>query len=178
MKARKTALWVLVAVLVCAAVGSVSAFMIKRAQGSADAFQTAKVECRVDRADTGGKTTVTVKNTGNVAAYVRVQLVAGWKGSDGNLYYQSVTELAVSDGSGWVRVGNTFYYPKAVSAGEKVTLSLGTVTQGNAPTTDENVTINDTLEILAGAVQADPIDAVKALWGVTVDAKGTITAEP
>lgn len=178
MKAKKTALWVLAAVLVCAAVGSVSAFMIKRVQNSADLFQKAEVECSVDRVDTDGKTTVTVKNTGNVAAYVRVQLVAGWKDGDGNLYYESVTELAVSGGNGWVRVGNTFYHPQAVGVGEKVTLSLGTVTPGDPPTAEEGVTLSHTLEILAGTVQADPLDAVQELWDVTVDEKGTITAGP
>lgn len=190
MKRRTIGVLLVAAIFVCAAVGTVSAFMVKRG-GNSDAspaptFGNAEVTCAVTKETTDEKTVVKVQNTGNVAVYIRVQLVVNWFDSNGNLYYQRNDELNIGEVSGeWLRDDkNTFYHCKPVEKKGTITLSLGEFELG------ENITITETdeqgkvtsstvykpkLEIFAEAVQADPIGAAEDLWNVVIDANGTIS---
>lgn len=181
MKARTIGVLLVAAVLVCIAVGTASAFMIKRG-GNSDAspaptFGKADVACVVTKETTDEKTAVTVKNTGNVAAYIRVQIVVNWW-DNSDLYYVSATDLDVSNMDGWVRDGNTFYYTHCVNVGEQTSLIVVDKPTTDVAKTDENG--NDvkltvyTLEVFAEAVQAEPTDAAEDLWKVVIDASGTI----
>lgn len=184
MKKRTIGVLLVAAVLVCVAVGTVSAFMVKRWENpttNVPTFAAAQVNCEVFRKDN----TVTVKNTGNVAAYIRVQMVVNWFDNNGNLYYQRNDELNIGEVSGeWLRDNeNTFYYCKPVEKEGTITLSLGEFELGEDITITEtdkqgNVTSSTVykpkLEIFAEAVQADPIGAAEDLWKVVIDASGTI----
>ncbi len=172
MNRRTLSLLLVVVALACAVVATVSAFMIKRWENNEDpTFSAAEVKCEVTQ--TGN--TITVKNTGNVSAYIRVQLVVNWYNGE-NLYYEPTTDLTVADNTGWQRSGNTFYYSAPVGVNGAVELSLGDdfklgdnkiVTETDKGGTE--IVYSPKLEIIADAVQAEPANAVTDVWNVTLN---------
>ena len=58
---------------------SVGAYMRKQTPTVENAFVPAEVSCEVDEAiNQNQKTSITVKNTGNIEAYLRLRLVTYW----------------------------------------------------------------------------------------------------
>lgn len=164
------------AVLVCVAMGTVSAFMVKRWKNTdASKFKKAEVKCSVTQEIVDGETVITIKNTGDVAAYIRVQLVVNWwEGKD--LYYVSATELEVRDLKGWIREGNTFYFTQPVEVGSTVSLRGVAEPATDITKSGEDTPATYTLEAFAEAVQAEPTNAAEELWKVKIDASGTIVS--
>ena len=102
------------------------------------------------------KSSITVKNTGDSPAYVRVRLVSYWQNSDGTIAAQSSPTISITIASDWKRLGEYYYYTKPVS-GDSVTSNL----LGDSIQLAENQVI----DVIAEVVQATPDEAVKNLWG-------------
>ena len=77
-----------VLVLLC---GTAVALMFRQTSLVTNEFETAIVDCQVhEQTDTGSvmagaKSSITVENTGNIPAYIRVRFVSYWVDSEGHI---------------------------------------------------------------------------------------------
>lgn len=140
-------------------------------------FQPVHVTVDVDDTVTDGKKhDVVITNTSNIPAYIRAAIVGYWcKNIDGkqmvvadwNPEDEDQGKFAGLTGSGWVESGDYYYFTTPVAAGQPTGTPLFTTyTVGKAPIDEEGVYL--VMDILAQAVQSEPKDAVKDLWGDSV----------
>lgn len=178
----------IVFVLLAVLIPSVYAYMIHKSQTVANNFIPGKVTCDIEEAFNGEtKTSIKVKNTGNVDAYIRIRLVFHWEDSKGNVVARHMTPPAVTYDTGKWKKGltddYTYYYTGKVAPGD-LTPEFLTDSITMAPVVEKvnstDYTYYPVMEVLAEAIQADgKIDdkpAVTDAWGVTVDTNGIITA--
>ena len=103
------------------------------------------------------KSSITVRNTGNSPAYVRVRLVTYWQDANGNILVKDQQpSTSFTPSTEWQKIGNYYYYTKPVSG--------GTAT-GNLLKDSIELEENQVIDVIAEVVQATPDDAVKNLWG-------------
>lgn len=160
--------------LVC---GTVYAYMFMRTGQQSTGFSPARVACEVSESFADNtKSSITVKNTGNVKAYLRVRLVTYWIHGEGENAGKVAAESspalpALSLNTGWVAgTDNTFYYKSPVAPYEVIpSLFSGSITLG------QKDGLLQVIDVFAEAIQADPAAAATTSWGVTVDSSGTIT---
>ena len=69
------------------------------------------------------KSDVTIKNTGNVSAYIRAAIVVTWKDANGHTMPQvpGTGDYTLNIGSDWTKVGDYYYYDKSVAADASTT---------------------------------------------------------
>jgi hypothetical protein len=179
MKLRKIAFLVLVSVVTLATIsGSVVAYMVKRTQFKENTFTPAVVTCElheVKNADTTKKTSITVENTGNVNAYMRVRLVSYWVDpATGAIAAKPSPVVSFTPGLGWVAgSGNTYYYQAPVAPGDTTYELLG-----SAITLTSLDGLVQVVEVFAEAIQAQPTTAVTDSWGVTLSSSGNVISAP
>lgn len=164
--------------LVC---GSVAAYMFRQTPAVTNKFDKAVVSCEVHETVNGadtvykdGKVTaktkdsITVKNTGNIDAYIRVKIVSHWEDASGNIVAKASVTPSFTAGSGWLPGGSsTYYYAAPVAAGEFT---------GNLLQEESRIILSKSedgcyqvVEIFAEAIQADPVSAVQNSWDVTIE---------
>lgn len=162
--------------------GTVFAYMFSKAPGVAVQFTPAQVSCTVEETfESNVKSNITVKNTSNIPAYLRVRLVTYWvvaEGEDAGKVAAKKSDydaLAVSLNDGWIAgSNNTYYYELPVAPDTTTQTSLFS---GSIPLKAEDG-FNQVVDVFAEAIQADPTKAVEDSWKVTIDADGKITAAP
>lgn len=164
-------------ILLCAGVCVTLAFMFRR-DGVNNSFFAAKVSCKLheglDGATvTGGtaygtkKHSITVENTGNTKAFVRVRLTSHWVDEDGNVigHGSKIPTVVLKDG--WFSDGDsTFYFEKALSPGELSDIMCEPLLLVSEIRADGTV-LYQAIELSAEAIQATPETAVLEGWGVT-----------
>lgn len=170
-KAKQPLLIVLLSLVVLAiAVGGVSAFLISKTEPLENVFTPAKVTCEVEESFSGGvKQNVSVKNTGDVAAYIRAAVVATFVSENGKVLATAPTEgtdYIVEWGNGnWQKGSDGFWYYKlAVSPENSTDYLIKSVVSVDAP-----AGYNLNLQIVATAIQSDPANAVEEAWGVAIE---------
>ena len=145
-------------VLLC---GTTFALMYRQTAFLENQFDAAVVSCQIEETFNGtSKTEITVKNTGNIDAYLRLRLVSYWVDSNGNIIYKPSVPIPVPFANGWIKGSdNTYYYPHPVSP-EHSTLNL----------LGSEITLEDgqVIEVFADAIQSKPDTAVTKSWGVTI----------
>ena len=167
---------VLIAVTAC---GSVYAYMIKQTNITNN-FTPAKVSCEVEEKTDNPvteKSSITVKNTSNIDAYLRVRLVSYWVKDAGAGTYvvgkESVMPtFTIKDD--WIAGSDyTYYYKSPVAPGDdtKELLDSKIVLAADG----EYLQV---VEVFAEAIQSEPSKAVTESWGLTLDANGLITGAP
>ena len=177
---KRIRLWLIAALALCAAaaVGVTLSFMFKKAEKTT-AFVPAKVTCEVEESlFSGVKSDVCVKNTGNVAAYLRIRLVSYYVYNDNSIAGRVPSQYpALTLQNGWIAgADHTYYYPTPVEPDAKTGILCGPITLGTVELAD-GTTVYQVLEVFAEAIQAEPVRAVQEAWKVTVsDTK--ITAVP
>ncbi len=102
------------------------------------------------------KTSITIKNTGNIDAYIRVAVVANKVDKDGNITVGTAPELKLNTEK-WQLLPDGYYYYKGVVAPKASTESLGSISFVDAE-----------VNILAESIQV--------LGGVTGDGKASVDA--
>lgn len=160
---NKTAALLVSLVLVLTAVlGATIAYLSSETPSVTNTFEPAYVTCEINETfntDNTAKTGVTVKNTGNIPAFIRVAVVANNVNLDGNVV-AGTPELTLTLGEGWVKSGNYYYYTQAVEPNGSTGNLLGTAIN----LTDKQVTI------FAEAIQAGGMNGneavVETAWGV------------
>ncbi len=174
MKAKKkTVVIITLSLLLTAALcGTVFAYMFARSQTEENSFVPANVACTVSETFNGtAKSSITVKNTGNVAAYLRVRLVTYWVDGDGNIVGKASASLDISPASGWISGdGNIYYYSSPVEPGNSTPNLLA-----SSITLAEEDGYKQVVEVFAEAIQSKPAGAVTESWGVSIDGSGKIT---
>ena len=189
---------VLLSVLLAAAVfGAVFAALRDTTAKVENLLDPASVTCSVDEEFDGTeKKKVTVKNTGDVAAYIRVKVVINWTDKDGKVIMYVPDDYKYVVGSvntaEWTRLGGTgtgtgtgtdpgtvditdgyWYYNGIVNPGKFTSALVDSI---KAQTPAEKAKYNMNVYILAEAIQAvpnqvdstgNPVSVEK--WGVTFD---------
>ena len=171
---------------IAAAVGLTLAFMFKKAEKT-NRFIPAEVSCAVREkmdgnevngtdAVGGEKSDIRVENTGNVREFLRLKMVSYYVDANGDIVGTVSSQYpTLSLKNGWIAGANhTFYYPYPVEPGKATEILCEPFSLGQMQLADGK-TVYQVIEVIAEAVQAEPISAVQAAWGVTVT-NNTITA--
>ena len=176
------------ALCIVATVGLTLAFMFKKAE-KINRFIPAEVACAVREKTDGSEVTgiaavgseksdIRVENTGNVKEFIRLRLVSYYVDSNGDIAGTAASQYPnLTLKNGWIAGANrTYYYPYPIEPGSLTGILCEPFTLGQ--TQLENGTmVYQVMEVIAEAVQAEPISAVQETWGVTVT-NNTITAAP
>lgn len=171
----------IVALCICLALCAVSgvwAYLISVTDPLENKFVPAKVTCEVEESFSGGvKSDVTVRNTGDVNAFIRATVVATYISSDDKVYSKAPIEgvdyvVNWSSNNKWKKGSDGFWYYSDFLQPNAATVNLiETATELSAP---EGYTLN--LQIIATAIQSEPNTAVQNAWGIT-PVNGTINPD-
>ena len=174
-----------VCILACAAVSGSLAWLISAPGPVVNEFIPGEVTIQVDETFDDEHTTkqnVSIKNTGNVPAYIRVALVPAWVDDEGNIAAKPAS-LKLNDdcniawgkdGSGyeadWFIGSDGFYYCKTVIEPDESTpiLIKSCTVKGEGHEYDFE------LQVIASAVQSLPTSTVGEVWPVVVGPDGTL----
>lgn len=154
--------------LVLGTIGGVWAYLSAQTEPVTNTFVPAKVSCAVEESfQDGVKSNVTVRNTGNVDAYVRTVVVATFVSDDGKVLAtapkEGVDYTVTWGNAGWLKGSDGYwYYSSAIAPNQATPILIETASAITAPS---GYRLN--LQILATAVQADPQRAVTDAWGIT-----------
>lgn len=162
-KAKSTALIIAIVLILVMAVGGTVAYIVTHTNPVINQFTPteAKITVVEDIKD-NVKNSITVRNDSTgVPVYIRVALVANAIDGNGTVTGDAkVPEFTL--GTGWVKIGEYYYYTSAVEVGDLTGNLLG-----------DNMTLDTDTQVIvvADAIQATPKDAVIAAWGDDVAAK-------
>ena len=163
---NRAILVIAVAALVCAlgAAGAV-AFLIDTTKEVKNTFDPSKVTCEVKELGwTDGasvKENVSVTNTSNIPAYIRVALVANYADADGNLSPVNPAYTLIWNENDWYLAADGYYYCKnAVAPGEDTPVLIRSCSAAGVP-----AGYHFELQVIASAIQSAPFDAVSEAWG-------------
>lgn len=163
-KSRKTgksriALLVSLALVVTVLVGGTIAWLTAQTPNVTNTFTPGQVACSVqepsfEQGKSKVKENVTIKNEGNVDAYIRATYVVTWQDGQGNVLAQPVqaNEYAIEMGTNWTQGTDGYYYygTKVAPGAETPALIVSCEPTAAAPA---GYTLH--VEILAQAIQAD-----------------------
>ena len=174
-------------VLVLGIVGTTLAWLTDKTTDLTNTFEYAKVSCEVletvNEAQTQ-KRNVRIQNTGNTDAYIRATYVVTYRDKAGNILYETLEDDWEVDltkeinTDSWVRGEDGYWYCKTPVAPGAETPKLF-----NAPINGNGTFLNDGrskeqaityVEILATAIQSQPVKAMGEAWGYTMN-NGTLT---
>lgn len=162
----------------CSLIGGISLALSKdSANQLTNTFTPVKPDTKVvETFSDNVKKNVTAKNTGDAAAYVRIQLVSYRVDESGNHIGGTAAIPTFTPGEGWLRVGTTdvYVYSKAVAPNASASDLIGDTGITLAAYTDLDGGYQ-VVEVLSEAIQAQPADAVEEAWGVTVGVDGTLS---
>lgn len=174
MNMKNKKMWIYIAtavILLFATVFTTYAYLISKTNTKVNEFVPSKVSCEVVESFDGNiKTDVTVKNTGNVNAYIRATVVVNWVDENDPSRVLAKEPIRDTDyslvfgSSEWVKGKDGFWYYKAPIVPSGVTNNLIERAEviGTAPNGYKL-----SVQVLATAIQADPVEVVVEQWGVT-----------
>lgn len=174
-KTIKTIILIVLAVSLISC-GTVLALMLRRSQTEENSFVPAIVSCEVKETVVDNeKTSIKVKNTGNIEAYLRVCFVTYWVNAEGKIVPEPSKDISNLLCTGKWKAGsdNIYYYVEPVAPGEEVEFLDSGKTIVIEKDEDGNKQV---LEVFAEAIQSLPDTAVTNSWKVTLDSKRKITA--
>ena len=165
-------------VLVLGIVGTTLAWLTDKTTDLTNTFEYAKVSCEVledvDKYETR-KSNVRIKNTGNTDAYIRATYVVTYRDNTASILYETLSngnwDVDLSNKintDSWVRGTDGYWYCKTPVAPGAETPELF-----NAPINGNGTFLNDGrsneqaityVEILATAIQSQPVNAVNEAW--------------
>ena len=114
---KKIIALVAIVLLMTATVGSTLAYLIADAGPIANIFNPAKVTCKVNEtmSQENGvwtKSGVTIENTGNTTAYIRVAVVGNWCDDNGNVVEPWIAKDSYFNLNDWEKGNDGFFYCK------------------------------------------------------------------
>lgn len=185
MKTKKPVALVALLLLLCCTVAGTLAYLVDSTDPVTNTFTPAHVSTEVNEDFDGiTKSNVTIKNTGDIDAYIRAAVIINWA-SDKEVGVVSGT--APKEGTdytidwtmvNWVKVGDYYYYTQKVAAkGETKQLFTDCkLKEGVTPPSGYHLQVT----ILADGIQAEPVHVVADVWkdvrvdgGKLVDATAT-----
>lgn len=165
-----------VVLLLGVAIGGTIAWLSTKTTPVTNTFTPAEVTCEVEEKfdkTTGVKNDVNVKNTGNIAVYIRVKLVT-YRTNDTGQHIGGTADLPeFTRGEDWVKHGEYYYYTLPVAPGKEPAANLA-----DRMTLEKSYKDADggkqALDVMAEAIQSEPEKAVADAWGVKI-APGSVT---
>lgn len=152
--------------LVALMIPTAYAYMVHKSQTVSNVFIPGRVTCDIHETfENNVKKSITVQNTGNVDAYIRVRLVFYWQDSKGNIVARDMPVPDVTYNKAWIRKVSDdnevyYYYPKPISPGGSTPNFL---TDAGFSKSAVVVHFNGTdytyypvMEVLAEAIQSEP----------------------
>ena len=166
-----------VVLLLSATVTGTLMYLVSKTTAVTNTFEPATVTCEVqENFDGTVKKDVTVKNTSNIDAYLRVKLVTYRVNDKGERIGGTAAIPSFTPGEGWFEKDGFYYYNKPGAPDAKPATDL----IGSSGITLKEYTDADggrqVIEVIAEAIQSVPTSVVKEYWNVTVDANGVISA--
>lgn len=169
-RGRKPTLLMMALVIALGAfVGTTLAYLVTNTAAVANTFNPVKVSTDIEEPnwDHKVKNNVTVKNTGDISAYIRAAVVITWQDDAGHVHPD--TPVAGTDYNitwtkdGWVEKDGFYYYTSPVAPNQStgVLLTGCKPVEGKAPTG-----YHLSVEILSSAIQSEPKSVVTEAWGV------------
>lgn len=165
---RLAAMTVATVLLLALTIGGTVAWLTSKTNDITNTFTPSHVTCEVQENFNGTvKTNVTVKNTSDISAYIRVKLVT-YRTNDDGQHIGGTAELpAFTLGTDWVEFGDYYYYTLPVEAGATPSSNLT-----DSMTLKESYTDADgghqSIDVMAEAIQSEPAQAVGEAWGVSI----------
>mgnify|MGYP000575540052 CR=1 FL=1 len=124
----------------------------------------------------GEKSDIRVENTGNVKEFIRLRLVSYYVDSNGDIAGKAASQYPTLK-NGWIAGANhTYCFLYSVEPGEATEILCEPFPLGQTQL-ENGTTVYRVMEVIAEAVQAEPVSAVREAWGVTVT-NNRITAAP
>lgn len=149
--------------IISLAAGVTAAYLFTGSTELRNSFTPAKVSCQISESFDGSvKSNVCVSNTGNVDAYIRASILVNWVDDEGN--YIPAPEgcsYAISPPDGkWQQSGEYYYYSAKIAPGGSTSQLIPSAAPvGSAPGCHLKV------DVIADAIQAEPVSAVRESWG-------------
>ena len=169
--------------LVTAGVGGTLAFIIDKTDPVQNTFTPATVECEVYEYFNGiRKENVRVKNTSNVDVYLRAAIVVNWRDADNNIYGKQpvngidyTMQLNLNTGGWRKNPDDGYYYLVHPVTPDYTTAPLIISCEPVASKVPEGCRLS--VEIIASAIQAQPISTAETVWGVRISDEGYLEIE-
>ena len=166
-------------VLLLVSVAGTVAFLADKTENVVNTFQATEVTSYVHETFTNGtKTNVYIENTGDIPAYIRAAIVVNWvdptdstkilgvKPTESD--YTMVLNIPSEPTSDphWIE-GNDgyYYYPSPVDPGQFTADLIESCSLKTGVTPPDGYVLS--VEILSSAIQAQPANVVKDVWGYT-----------
>lgn len=164
-----------VSVILAVSVGTAIAYLISETPPVTNTFTPVSVSCQVNQS--AENSNITVKNTGDITAYIRATVVINWVSDSGSVYGGAPVEgtdytvnYQLTD---WFKGKDGFYYYSSPVEAGASTSELITTISSVAGTAPEGYSLS--VQVLASAIQAEPTDAVSQVWSnVTVGSNGIL----
>lgn len=167
-----------VVLLLLVVAGPTLAYLLDQAGPVANIFQPAQVTCAVmengqeytsNAVSVSSKSNVSIKNTGNVPAYIRAVVLVTWKSADGIVYGTVPTAGTDKDYTiqfnteDWTKQGSFYYYNDDVPAGDLTEILIVSANQLHpGPVGSDGTQYYLSVEIVAEAIQAGGMGADSA----------------
>ncbi|MGY3724972.1 hypothetical protein [Granulicatella balaenopterae] len=109
---------------------------------------------------------IMVKNTGNVAVYLRVHCALYQENSDQSLTLEPGQQMKefINLEDDWILDGQIYYYKQPVAPGKELRFA----------TISKNLPQEMQLDVYAESIQQNPSKAITEAWGITVDESGEL----
>lgn len=183
MKTKQPVALVALLVLLCCTVAGTLAYLVDKTPEVKNTFTPASVSTEVNEDFDGTtKSNVTIKNTGNIDAYIRVAVVANWANSAGDVYGGAAPtdkgankdyDLTLKANNGWVKgADGYYYYTQPVAPKGSTTVMFEDITQ---LTDDPAEGYGLQITILADGIQSEPGTTVISVWKSVTDVKADKT---
>ncbi len=171
VRMNKTAILLLAVILLAGAViGTTVAYLTTNTDSITNTFAYAQVSCAVEESFNGtAKSNVQIKNTSNIPAYIRATYVVNWLDKNGHIVPDSAVpttykvEWSGATSTKWKESGGYYYYTEPVEPGKSTEGSLVGYTVTYPDPNNHEYTLQ--VEIIASAIQSQPVNAVKEAWG-------------
>ena len=166
---RLTAMVIATALLLALAISGTVAWLTTKDAPITNTFNPSKVACEVTESFNG-----TVKNTGDIDAYIRVKLVTYRTNAQGQHIGGTAELPEFTPGAGWVAYNGYYYYTKPVAPNAQPEKALIDSIELKASYDDADGG-KQAIDVMAEAIQSVPAEAVGQAWGVTIS-EGRVTA--
>ena len=161
---------VLLGLVLC---GTVISYMFHISEQKNNIFTPAEVSCEVLESFNGEeKSSIAIKNTSNIAAYLRLRLVSYWVDDGGNIVAKPSKKLTFAIANDWIAGPDDTYYYRSPIKPEDETPNL--LADGQKIVLEQEDGYSQVVEVFAEAIQSKPTTAVEG-WPVTLDSNGIIT---
>ena len=141
-----------------------------------NAFSEAYVTCSIEESfNRLCKSSIKVKNTGNIDAWIRVALVPTWEDDNQMAVNQKVNEekdeedLIIIISDSWFKGTDGYYYCRdKISPGKSTPELLASAISVNTSSEGYLAGYHMNLQVLCEAIQSEPDTTVTSVWPVTV----------